>query len=319
MEGQGHRAHGRGPVGGVDHELVVAADDLVDAGERAQGLQGAVGELGHLGHDDVGADGALQGFGGALGHQVAPGDDAHPVGQLVGLLQVLGGEEDGGAPLVLQRPDLGPDGGPTLGVEAGGGLVQEEDLGVVDEGGGQVEAALHPSRIGVDLAVDGRADVDQGEDLGHPGQPLVAPESVEPGLEVEELPARLAVVEGRVLEGHADLEADELGLSGHVVAGHEAAAARRPQQGAEHPDQGRLAGPVRAQESVDLAGGDGEVDPVDGEVVAELAGDPLGDDGRAVHGRRRYRSSPTPPDGSDSATRRSRAARTDPGRSYQGR
>jgi hypothetical protein len=67
---------------------------------------------------------------------VAPGDDPHPVGQLVGLLQVLGGEEDGGAALALEGPDLGPDRGPALGVEAGGGLVQEEDLGVVDEGGG---------------------------------------------------------------------------------------------------------------------------------------------------------------------------------------
>ena len=42
-----------------------------------------------------------------------------------------------------------------------------------------------------------------------------------------------------------------------------------------------LPGPVRAQEPVDLARGDGEVDAVDGPVVAELAGDVLGDDGRA--------------------------------------
>ena len=61
----------------------------------------------------------------------------------------------------VEAADLVPHRGPALGVEAGGGLVEEEDVGVVDQGGGQVEAALHPPRVGVDLAVDGGADVDQ--------------------------------------------------------------------------------------------------------------------------------------------------------------
>ena len=75
----------------------------------------------------------------------------------------------------------------------------------MDQGGGQVEAALHAAGVGVDLAVDGGADVHQGEDLGHPGQPLVSVQSVEPGLEVEELAARLTVVESGVLQRHTDL------------------------------------------------------------------------------------------------------------------
>ncbi len=166
----------------------------------------------------------------------------------------------------------------------------------MDQRRGQVEAALHAPGVGVDLAVDGGADVDQGEDLGHAGQAFVAAEPVETGLEVEELPARLAVVESGVLEGDADLEADELGMAGHVVAGDESPAPRRAQQGAEHADERRLAGAVRAEEPVDLARGDGEVDAVDGPVVAELASDVLGDDGRAVHGRRGYRAGQTPPD-----------------------
>ena len=171
----------------------------------------------------------------------------------------------------LQAADLVPHRGAALGVEAGGGLVEEEDVGVVDQRRGQVEPALHPPRVGLDLAVDGGADVDEAEHLRHAGQAFVAPEPVEPALEVEELSARLAVVESGVLEGDADLEADLLGIAGHVVAGDESPAPRRAQQGAEHADQRRLAGAVRAEEPVDLARGDLEVDAVDGPEVAELA------------------------------------------------
>ena len=48
-----------------------------------------------LRHDQVLPDGALEHLGGAFGHDPAAGDDADAVGQGVGLLQILGGEEDG--------------------------------------------------------------------------------------------------------------------------------------------------------------------------------------------------------------------------------
>ncbi len=56
---------------------------------------------------------------------------------MVSLLEVLGGEEDGRA-LVVERRHLLPDRLAADGVEAGRGLVEEEDLGLVDEGGGEV-------------------------------------------------------------------------------------------------------------------------------------------------------------------------------------
>ena len=54
-------------------------------------------------------------------------DDADPVGELVGLLEVLGGEEDRHAELVVQPPDLLPDPGAAHRVEPGGRLVEEQD------------------------------------------------------------------------------------------------------------------------------------------------------------------------------------------------
>ncbi len=118
-----------------------------------------------LGDDEVLPDGALQLLGRALGHQTPSGDDPDPVGQCVGLLEVLGREEDGHPQLGVEPTDLGPDAGPAERVEPCGRLVEEEDLGVVDEGRRQVEPALHAPRVGADAAIDRIADVDQVEHL----------------------------------------------------------------------------------------------------------------------------------------------------------
>ena len=121
------------------------------------------------GDDDVVADAPLEGVGGALGHQSTVVDDADPVGQLVGLLQVLGRQEDGHVELAVQAPHLLPHAHPAHGVETSRRLVEEQHLGVVHEGGGDVEPTLHPSRIRADRAPEGVADVDQ------PGQVVEAP------------------------------------------------------------------------------------------------------------------------------------------------
>jgi hypothetical protein len=54
-----------------------------------------------------------------------------------------------------------------------------------------------------------------------------------------------------------------------VVAGDRRPPAVGPQQRRQHPQGGRLAGAVRAEEAEDLAGGDVEGDVVDGDHVVE--------------------------------------------------
>ena len=56
-----------------------------------------------------------------------------------------------------------------LGVEAGGGLVEEEHRGPGHQGGGQVEAAAHAARVGLERAVAGVGQVELLEQLGGPG------------------------------------------------------------------------------------------------------------------------------------------------------
>ena len=69
------------------------------------------------------------------------GDDRHPVGEALRLVHVVGGEEDRLAE-VAQAGDHVPGLAPRRGVEAGGRLVEEEQLGVADQRHADVEAAL---------------------------------------------------------------------------------------------------------------------------------------------------------------------------------
>ena len=106
-----------------------------------------------------GRSSALSDVRGALGDDPAAVDDPDVVGELVGLLQVLGGEEDG-RPVVVEGPHLLPDRFAADRVEAGGRLVEEEHARLVDEGRGEVEAALHPARVAADAAVGGVGEAD---------------------------------------------------------------------------------------------------------------------------------------------------------------
>ena len=83
----------------------------------------------------------------ALGDDVAVVDDPDAVGEHIGLLQVLRGQEDGHALLLREPADLAPERVPALRVEPGGRLVEEEDARVVHERQREVEAALHPAGV----------------------------------------------------------------------------------------------------------------------------------------------------------------------------
>ena len=101
-------------------------DELAEGAEQ---LDGAV-TVRVIGGDDLdgGApDLSLEGVRRALGDDLALIDDPEVVGELVGLLEVLGGEEERHAVVAGEMCDLVPEGGAALDVEAGGRLVEEED------------------------------------------------------------------------------------------------------------------------------------------------------------------------------------------------
>ena len=77
-------------------------------------------------------------------------------------------------------------------------------------------------------------------------------------------------IERGVLEHEADVAAHGVPFGDHVVPGHDGAAGRRPHQGAEDADGGRLAGAVRPEEPERLPRRDLEVDAADGLDIAVL-------------------------------------------------
>ena len=78
--------------------------------------------------------------------------DRDAVGELLGLVEVLGGQQHGRAALGEFLDGL-PHLDPRLRVEAGGGLVEEDDRRVADQAHRDVEPASHAARVRRRLAV----------------------------------------------------------------------------------------------------------------------------------------------------------------------
>ena len=95
----------------------------------------------------VGADARLEFSRRAFGNHHPVVDHGDPVGELVGLLEVLRRQEDRHAEVVVEAPHLLPDRRPAGRVEAGRRLVEEEDARIVYQREGQVQPALHASGV----------------------------------------------------------------------------------------------------------------------------------------------------------------------------
>jgi hypothetical protein len=90
--------------------------------------------------------------GGSLGADPAAVDDRDLPRQAVGLLQVLGGEQNG-HPVARQLGDDPPELLARARVKAGGRLVEQHDRRTADQSRREVEAPVHAARV------DGRAAV----------------------------------------------------------------------------------------------------------------------------------------------------------------
>ncbi|CAB4894487.1 unannotated protein [freshwater metagenome] len=91
-------------------------------------------------------------------------DDGDAVGELIGLFEVLRGEQHRGA-LGVEPTDLFPQGEAAHRVKAGGGFVEEQHGGLVDERQRQVEAATHAARIRADTPCGSAGEADALEQV----------------------------------------------------------------------------------------------------------------------------------------------------------
>ena len=223
----------------------------------------AVGRIGRGRLDRGLADLGLERGGGALGDDLAAIDDPDAIGEAVGLLEVLGGEEDGHALVVREPLDLLPERGPALRVEPGGGLVEKEDPRAMHERQREVEAPPHAARVAADAAIRRLGQPDALDQLVAAAATLRLRHPVKGGLKPHVLARRQMRIERRLLQRRPDRLADLAPLLGDVEPAHRRPSVGGRQQGRQHQHRRRLARAVGAEEAVDLAGVDVQVDAVD--------------------------------------------------------
>ena len=204
----------------------------------------------------------------AVGHEPARADDDHSVAQALDDVELVGGEEGGhtcGRPL---QEDLAHD---VHGhrVQAGEGLIENEQLGVAHQCGGQLDALLVAQRQALHLVA---AAPLQAQTLGPPLCSRLGGgggQSVEAG-QVDELLGHLHPGVEAALLGHVADGASDGGVHRGTHPGHGAGV------GGEHPHddahRGGLARPVRTDEADDLAAVQGQGEIIQGLKAPEAFG-----------------------------------------------
>ncbi len=190
-------------------------------------------------------------------------DDRDLVRELVGLLEVLGGEEERRA-LAHLGPDHVPHAESAARVEPGRRLVEEENARPAGQRRREVEPPAHPARVGLGDPVCGVPELEALEQLVGARAGLLFREVVEPSEHPEVLASGQVLVHGRVLAGEADRLAHRLRFADDVEARHACAAGIRLQQRREDADGRRLAGPIRPEQPENGAFLHLEVDAVEG-------------------------------------------------------
>ena len=123
---------------------------------------------------------------------------AKTAAQPVGLVHVLGREQHGDA-LGVEVLQVLPDRQAALGVEAGGGLVQEEDVWTVHERPGQVDAPPHAAGVRPDLAAANAGQPHELEQLVGAVVGLGASNAIETPLQNQEIASLREIVQADFL------------------------------------------------------------------------------------------------------------------------
>ena len=172
----------------------------------------------------------------------------------------MGGEDDGDSALA-QLADQVPHVAAKLDVNARGGLVEEQHLGLVAERLGDHHPALHPARKLHDLRL---ALVPERQLLQHlldmRGVRRAAEQAAR---EADRRPDRLERVGVQLLRDEADLAAGEAIVALDVAALDGDRPRGRRDDPADDRDEGGLAGAVRPQKREYLAAPDVEVDALE--------------------------------------------------------
>ena len=227
------------------------------AGGRIQ-----ITDIGEMQADVPAGNAALELRGAALGDDDAVVEHRDPGGEVIGLLEVLRGEEDRDAPGHQVADDL-PHGPAAARVEPGGRLVEKYQPWVADQGHREVEPAPHAAGVGSHLLLGVRGQVKAVQQRRGTPTALATAQVVQVRHQQHVLRAGQQVVHRRELAGDADRGPDRIGLGREVMPGDADLAGVRRDQGGQDLHGGRLAGAVRAEQGEDRSFGHGQVDAVE--------------------------------------------------------
>ena len=155
---------------------------------------------------------------------------------------------------------------PDHGVQAAGGLVQEQQPGPVGQRGGNTQLHGHAPGVLLELLVSRELEFVQPPLVG-----VLLPVSVGVGHDLPQLPGGDELRHAGLVQHHADLLLHLLELLALVVHPQDLHRAAVPLHGVhDEPDGGALPGPVGSHQAQDAAHGQGQVQALQGEVLVPL-------------------------------------------------
>jgi len=194
----------------------------------------------------------------------------------------VGGEDDGGATRSRGLEEIGEDRKPGS-VEARGGLIEEDHLGLIQEGLGEPEAPVHSPGVGPNGCFAGAVQAHADQHLLDAVPPARGGHAREGGEQVKDAPGGELGREGGSVREEGEAAADRP-RGGGVAEDLDPASARSIHPGEEAEERG-LSGAVRADDPQRLARVDAQVDlverlaPSPAQASAEYPAQPHGLDG----------------------------------------
>src|SRR5437867_4024053 len=207
---------------------------------RGQMIVGITGERAHL-------------VDGALSDDLPLPDDAEALTHLLRDFERMSAHQNRNA-VVAHAPEHVFDQPCATRIEADHRLVHRDGARTVQKRGAHHEALLHPMREAFDELVLPASELEQIQHFVNAIHDAIAVETVQPSVEPEELSGGELFVDEWTIGNEAEGALGELGLLRDVMAVDVDASGGGLQQPGDHAQRGGLAGAVRTEEAMNLAG-----------------------------------------------------------------
>src|ERR1035438_6444643 len=231
----------------------------------------------------AGAQRGLEFLGGAKRGHLAEVHDRQAVTIFLRLLQVMRGEEQGGAVVGAQIDQMFPNSVTRNRIQADRRLIEEQHARPVQRGLGDFQAADHAARVVAHQAAAVGGQTHELQCLGDARLSLATRQVVELGEDQQVLVTGERTIHRDRLRHIANGAANVHRLRGYGETGHTRLARGGWQQRGEHLDRGGLARPVRAEQGEDLTGIDRQGYGIHRRECAETAGKGLNIQNRIAH------------------------------------